>query len=120
MVPMTVTQNTTLASILHERALDTPWRRLVFDLAGGTLVASYALWWRPKGWLFFASAGVCFAMYALWAMAECNLEDYSMEMTRVQRVAWRATSVVTAIAGVLAVFTLMFAAIGPLLGTWIS
>ena len=120
MGPVTATQNPTLASILHDRALATPWRRLVFDLAVGTLIASYALWWRPRGWMLFASAGVCFAMYAVWAMAECTLEESWAAMTRGQRFAWRLTSALSAIVGVFAAFALMLAAIGPLLGRWIS
>ena len=120
MGPITATPNPTLASILHDRALATPRRRLVFDLAGGTLNASYALWWRPRGWILFASVGLCFAMYAVWAMAECTLEESSAAMTRGRRFAWRLTSALTAIVGVSAAFSLMLAVIGPLLGRWIS
>ena len=71
--------------------------------------------------MLFASAGVCFAMYAVWAMAECTLrEETWAAMTRWQRFAWRLTSALSAIVGVFAAFALMLAAIGPLLGRWIS
>ena len=120
MGPTTASPNPTLASMLHERALVTPTRRLVFDLAIGALVASYAIWWRPTGWTLLASAGVCFAMYGVWAMAECRLESLPSEMTRPQRFVWRLTSGVTALVGVISAFFLMFAVVGAMLGTWIS
>ena len=116
MGPTTWNSNASLSELLHARALATPPSRLGIDLAGGALVACVALRFRPVGWISITSAGLCFAMYALWALSERSLERESIGSRRL----WRILHGVTALFGLVAFATLLFSLLGLTLGTWIS
>lgn len=120
MVPTTLNANPSLSEFLHARALASAPQRLVVDLVCGTLIAATALWIRPAGWVAIASAGFCFALYGLWAVAARNLDAIGSEITVVQRRGWRAMYIVTAIFGVVEFGILVFSLLALTLGTWIS
>ncbi len=105
-----------LGEVLSARARRTPRDRLVVDLIGGSLVAVVASWARPGGWLVWATAGACLAMYGTWAIAERQLLPRPWpEQARFAR-AWRAVQQVSAVLGLVAFAVFLFAALGVALG----
>lgn len=119
MGPTTWDSTASLSELLHARALATAPRRLWIDLAGGSVVAATASWFRPIGWVAITSAGLCFAMYALWAVSERQLEGDGSLSTR-GRMLWRGLHAVTTLLGLLTFVALLFSLLGLTLGTWIS
>jgi hypothetical protein len=119
MGPTTWDSTASLSELLHARALATAPRRLWIDLAGGAVAAATASWFRPIGWVAITSAGLCFAMYALWAVSERQLEG---EPTRSggRRGLWRGLRAVTTMFGLLTFVALLLSLLGLTLGTWIS
>ena len=113
-------QNPTLGSLLHARALSSSRRRLVLDLGVGAAVSAIALWVRPGGWVALVCGGVCLAMYGGWAIAEGHLEALPSELPRLPRFVWQTVRGTSASCGIVAAFMLMFALIATALGTWIS
>ncbi len=120
MAPAALQPDATLAEFLHARALATAPGRLGLDLAVGTAVAAVATWARPAGWLVLASAGLCFAMYAVWAISERHLQAESRDMRPFSEFAWIAARIGAAGLGLLALMAFLFALLRLALGTWIS
>jgi hypothetical protein len=120
MILNSLPQNASLGSFLHARAFAAHTRRLVLDVAVGSLVAVAAAWVRPSGWVMIACIGGCFAMYGLWALAERRLEDERLVMSRGPEVLWEIVRGGAALLGIASVLLLMFSAVAATLGTWIS
>jgi len=109
-----------LAEFLHARALATAPGRLGVDLVGGALVACVASWARPAGWMVLASAGLCFALYAVWAFAERHLQAESRDMRVFSEFVWLAARTSSAGFGLAALMAFLFSLLRLALGTWIS
>ena len=120
MEPAELKPEASLAEFLHARALATAPGRLALDLVGGALVAGTAVWARPTGWDVLASAGLCFAMYAVWAFSERRLEAESRDMRVVSEFAWIAARTSATGLGLAALMALLFSVLRLALGTWIS
>ena len=119
MGPTTWDSTASLSELLHARALATAPRRLGIDLVGGALAALAAMWFRPVGWVAITSAGLCFSMYALWAISERQLQAEPGPAGR-DRALWRVLHAVTTLLGLLTFAALLFSLLGLTLGTWIS
>lgn len=120
MAPAAVRPEASLADFLHARALSAAPSRLILDLVGGALVAGVALWARPAGWTVLASAGSCFSMYGVWAVAERRLQTDSRKLPVLIEFGWLATRTSAAGLGLAGLFALLFALLSLALGTWIS
>lgn len=120
MAPAELKPEASLAEFLHARALATAPRRLALDLVGGALVAGTAAWARPTGWAVLASAGFCFAMYAVWAFSERHLQAESRDMRVVSEFAWIAARVSAGGLGLAALMAFFASMLQLALGTWIS
>jgi hypothetical protein len=118
--PAELRPDASLADFLHARALTTARSRLAIDLFGGALVAAVVLWARPVGWTVLASAGFCFSMYGLWAIADRHLQADSRDQPASIEFGWLAVRMSAAGLGLAALFALLFALLGLALGTWIS
>ncbi|MBM3908099.1 MAG: hypothetical protein FJ363_08495 [Gemmatimonadetes bacterium] len=110
----------TLAAFLHARALASTRDRLAVDILCGAAVASVALWARPQGWVALASAGVAFAMYGAWAVAERQLQPSAEPRRQSVEFLWFAVRALAGTWGLLAFALCLFALLGMALGTWIS
>ena len=110
----------TLPELLHERAVESAPRRLGLDVVGGAFVAASAMWFRPKGWVAIASAGVCFVAYGVWAVSERSFQAHDTDTPLPHARAWRVARLVSASVGVASVVLLLFTLLGMTLGTWIS
>jgi len=108
----------TLAGVLRARAKRTPEDRLFLDVIGGLLIAAATVWARPTGWLSLLAAATCFVCYGLWAFAERRLS--AMADAASEGPAWRVTRRVSAVVGMTAFITLLFALLGIALGRQIS
>lgn len=120
MAPAATQPDASLSEFLHARALATAPGRLGVDLVGGTLVAGVTSWARPTGWMVLASAGLCFALYAVWAFAERHLQADSRDMRVSSEFAWLAARTSAAALGLAALLAFLFSLVRLALGTWIS
>ncbi len=102
-----------LSEFLAQRARAASDSRLVLDASLGLTVAALAVLFRPKGWLLLLGAGLCFAAYGGWGIADRELRDHPKRWLRAAR---GAAAVVGAIAALLLILTVL----GAALGTWIS
>ena len=118
--PSDLKSEASLAEFLHARALATAPGRLGVDLVGGALVAGVASWARPAGWIVLASAGLCIALYAVWAFAERHLQADSRDMRVFSEFAWLAARTSAAGLGLAALMAFLFSLLRLALGTWIS
>jgi hypothetical protein len=109
-----------LSEFLRARVLANAPRRLVFDLVGGAAVAVCALWARPVGWVVLASAGLSFAMYGAWGLAERRLQPETVDTRAFVEFVWFCVRAASAGIGLLAFMAFIFALLGMALGTWIS
>jgi hypothetical protein len=109
-----------LPEFLAARARAASDGRLVFDVAAGSIAAIAVVIWRPAIWLSLAAAAMCLTTFGLWGIADRVVrERASTASARWTRVAVVVRLVVASV-GVLAAITTFFAALGPVLGTWIS
>jgi len=115
-----MTSEASLAEFLHARALSTASGRLGVDLVGGASVAGVAVWARPTGWMVLASAGLCVALYAVWAFAVRHLQAESRDMRMSSEFAWLAARISAAGLGLAALMIFLFSVLRLALGTWIS
>lgn len=102
-----------LPEFLAQRARAASDSRLVLDASLGVAVAALAVLFRPRGWLVLLGAGLCFAAYGAWGIADRELRDHPAPWLR----ALRSTSVVV---GGLAALLVILTVLGGALGTWIS
>lgn len=118
----------TLPEFLRARALASAPRRLALDILLGAAVAAVAGWARPPGWVPLVSAGLAFALYGTWAVAERQLQPPLVPpaepMAASRRAAldylWFLLRALAAVGGLLAFALCLFALLGLSLGTWIS
>lgn len=120
MILDSVPPNASLGVILHARAVAASPRRLVLDVAIGAIVAAAAAWARPFGWITLASAGLCFACYGLWALAERELETGPELMSQSKETALSLLRVVAAVGGLAVLLVMTFSLIWVMFGGWIS
>lgn len=114
----------TLTEWLAARARAASARRLALDVAGGALAVVGGALWRPRGWPAVVAAGVCFAAFGAWALAERRLAGPNHGWPAAEPggrvLAWRALRTTAAAVGSVAAVLLAFALLFGVLGTWIS
>ena len=109
-----------LPEILMARARSASDGRLVADVIGGFLLATLAAVFRFHGWPVVLSAGICFAAFGAWGIADREVrERASGPRTRLVG-ALEYLRVLSAVLGGLAALAMIFGALGLALGTWIS
>lgn len=106
----------TLSEVLGARALRTPLDRLVIDIVGGILVGGAAIWARPPAWFPLLTAAACFACYGCWAVTERRLHADPNNPSPVSSPAWRFARQASAVLGLAAYVTMLFALLGLALG----
>ncbi len=115
MVHTALRSDATLPEWLSAHAHAATERRLALDLGGGGLLVAAAVLWRPRGWPTVLAAGLCFAAFGAWAVAERRVAaDVA------SRGAWRAVRAAAAVVGALAAVLFGFSLLFGVLGTWIS
>jgi hypothetical protein len=95
-------------------------RRLSADTLGGMLVAAAALTQRPPGWAVIASAGLCFATFGLWGLADRFLDRPGRFSNRGIVASLLILRTVAVTIGVASALFLLFGVAGLAMGTWIS
>jgi hypothetical protein len=65
----------TLWGFLPDRARRASDTRLMLDAVGGVFASVLVLVLRPKGWILFVSAAVCFLAYGAWGIVDRELHD---------------------------------------------
>ena len=93
--------------------------QLAFAATFGIIAATVALWWHPRGWLFFAVSGVTCGAAGLWGIADrhlMELDDSRQSAKRILRSCRFVFGAVGAIAGAGMILRVLSLA----LGTWIS
>ena len=111
-----VVSEKTLADVLGARARRTPVDRLVLDVVGGLLIGAAAVWARPAAWFPLLAAALCFACYGCWALTERRLHPDLDRPVMPVGPTWRAVRHVSAVLGIAAYVTLLFAVLGLALG----
>lgn len=109
-----------LGEILSARARRTPASRLTIDVLGGLAVGATALWARPRGVLLLVTAGLCLAMYGVWAAAERRLYHSPWTLPERTERFWRATRGTAALVGVASFLGFLFGVLALGLGQWSS
>ena len=109
-----------LVEFLHARALGSAPGRLVLDIVGGAAVAVVAVWAHRFGWVVIATAGLSFATYGVWSLAERHLQPDTESHRAFVAFLWFLVRGASAGIGVLAFMVFLFALLGLALGTWIS
>lgn len=120
MVAAQLSENATLAELLSVCARRTPRDRLAIDIIGGVLIAAAAIWARPGGWAVIAAAGMCFASYGVWAVAELRLLPGAGLAPPPHERLWRGVRGAAGVVGIGAYVMLLFSALGLALGRLIS
>jgi hypothetical protein len=119
MEPVDAGPQATLPEFLRARALSSAPRRLALDTIGGAAIACVALWARPAGWVALTSAGLTFAMYGVWAVAERHLQAGAPNMSVAEEMSWVVARTSAAALGLFATALFTFAVLGVMLGNWI-
>lgn len=120
MILDSVPPNATLSSMLHARAVAATPRRLALDIVLGTAVAAFAAWARMFGWITLLCAGLCFACYGIWAVAERQLETGPSSISVAREYAFTLLRGIAALGGMSALLVMSFSLISVMLGHWIS
>ena len=85
----------------------------------GVIVATVALWWHPRGWLFFAVSGVTCGAAALWGITDRHLAELDSSQLSANRML-RSCRFVFGVVGVIAGAGMILRVLSLALGTWIS
>ena len=85
----------------------------------GVIVTTVALWWHPRGWLFFAFSGVTCGAAALWGITDRHLAELEGSQHSAKRILWICRFVFGAV-GVIAGAGMILRVLSLALGTWIS
>ena len=111
-----------LLQFLSARARGASDARLALDAAIGLVVAVIVVIWRPPGWYFVASAGLCFAAFGGWGIADRELREHQVQASRSVGALrlLQLARVITATLGAFAAGALLIGLLGVALGTWIS
>jgi hypothetical protein len=110
----------TLAEFLVQRARSASIRRLTANAVAGAVALAPALWWRPTGWLVFASAALCFLSYGAWGILDRVRSRPAVTSRRPLAGLLDATCVLFALLGALAAAGVLLGVWALGLGTWIS
>jgi hypothetical protein len=109
-----------LPEVLAARARATPDGRLVADVVAGLLAGLGVAVWRPVAWVSLLCVCVALAAFGLWGILDRELrERHASPRHALARGLRAARALVTAV-GVVSAAGALFAALGVLLGTWIS
>lgn len=123
-MPLGIQQDVTLETLLNTFAHTMPVRILAFVAGAATLLLMVVWVWQPTGTWPLTAIGVCGASFAMWAIANRQLEsDTSVSVdrsARATRLSLRVARRVSAITGVLSGAVLVMSVPMALLGTWIS
>lgn len=106
-------------AVIH-RARSASTRRLSADTMGGVLVAAAALTLRPGGWAVIASAGLCFAAFGAWGIADRLLDQPGRFNSRGVVASLLVLRTIAVTIGIGAALILLFGIAGLAMGTWIS
>ncbi len=120
MVLSALRPDASLPEFLVYRARSASIRRLAIDVLIGTVGCAAALWWKPSGWLVFASAALCFFAYGMWGTL-----DRVRSRPAPARGAWirgflDAMCALSALLGAFAGAGVLLGVWAVALGTWIS
>lgn len=85
----------------------------------GVIVTTVALWWHPRGWIFFAVSGVTCGAAALWGITDRHLAELDDSQHSASRVL-RSCRFVFGAAGIVAGAGMILRVLSLALGTWIS
>src|SRR5437660_12466307 len=110
----------TLWGFLADRARRASDTRLVIDAIGGVCASVFVIAWRPKGWLLFVSAAVCFLAYGAWGIVDREVRDPQPERGPRRVVALIAARGSAAALGAAAFVTMLLSFLAIALGTIIS
>jgi hypothetical protein len=94
--------------------------RLSADTIVGVLVAAAALILRPGGWAVIASAGLCFAAFGVWGIADRLLDQPGRFSSRALVAPLLVLRTFAVTIGVGAALVLLFGLAGLAMGTWTS
>lgn len=104
-------------ALLAARARHASDGRLAADAAGGILLGTAMLLWRPGGWPVLASAAVCALAYGSWGIADRALRETAPAHATARRLL-AAARAAAAVAGTLAAIALLLVVMGLALGNW--
>jgi hypothetical protein len=117
---MTTHSEANLADFLAARARAASDGRLVADVVVGAVALLGLVMWRPVGWVSLVGVALCLTAFGAWGIIDREVRERSdAPETRVSRSLAVLRVVVTGI-GAVAAMTTVFAALGVVLGTWIS
>lgn len=115
-----ITSDARLPELLAARAHAASSQRLRIDVLGGLLGATIALGWRPTGWVVLLGAGLCFATFGGWGLADRAIESRSILDQSTSRQTLTIVRGLLAVVGTLAAAMTAFGVLMLALGTWIS
>ena len=93
--------------------------QLAFAATFGVIVTTVALWWHPRGWLFFAVSGAACGAAALWGIADRHLAELDDSQHSAKRIL-RSCRLIFGAVGVIAGAGMILRLLSLALGTWIS
>jgi hypothetical protein len=120
MVLSALRPDASLPEFLAYRARSASIRRLAIDLLIGTAGCAAALWWKPAGWLVFASVALCFSSYGAWGMLDRLRSRETREQTARIKSLLDAMCALCALLGAIAAAGVLLGVWALALGTWIS
>ena len=113
-------QDASLPELLAERAHHASDTRLALDVVLGLFAAAAVGVWRPTGWIVMLSAGLCFAAFGAWGIAERELRERGGADDRAQQRLLRLQRSVAVGVGSAAFAVLVLGALALGFGTVIS
>jgi len=109
-----------LTEFLSARARAASDGRLVVDVIAGCCGALVVTAWQPAGWVALLGVSVCLAAFGVWGISDRELRERADASTgRVVRLLGVLRVAAVAVGAAAAIVT-MVAALGVMLGTWIS
>ena len=110
-----------LFEFLAARARAASDLRLVLDVLVGCAAALGIAVWRPTGWLSVGGAALALATFGLWGVVDREVRDRAAAVGSARAVSvLRVARAGAAIVGFSSAVVALFAALGLVLGTWIS
>jgi hypothetical protein len=120
MVLSALRPDASLFEFLANRARSASIHRLSIDLVIGIAGAWAAVQWRPFAWLVLTSAGLCFAAYGGWGLADRARTRTIGRGYGLLAGAIEAVAALLAAVGVIAAAAVLLGVWAIALGTWIS
>jgi hypothetical protein len=110
-----------LPEFLVARARAASDGRLVTDVIVGAAVALGMAVWRPIGWVTVGGAALALAAFGLWGIADREARERAVEAGSVRVIRLlRGARIIAGLVGLCSAVGALFAALGLVLGTWIS